>query len=64
MSTGDAEALRGSAKERGDVLLDLPVGRVGSDSDPLGDTIEKELKKWENQTHKSVRFSEKVSLKS
>jgi hypothetical protein len=56
MSTGDAEALRGGAKERGDVLLDLPVGRVGSDNDPLGDTIEKELKKWDTETHKSVRF--------
>ena len=64
MSTGDAEALRGSAKERGDILLDLPVARVGSNNDPLGDTIEKELKKWENETHKSVRFSEAVAIEN
>ena len=55
MSTGDAETLGGGAKERGDILLDLSVGREGADDDPLGDTIEKELKKRDKETNKSVR---------
>jgi hypothetical protein len=52
MSTGDAEALRS-----GGILLDLSVGREMANDDPLGDTIEKELKKWDSTAHKSVRFS-------
>jgi len=56
MSAGDAEALRGGAQEKGDIFLDLSVGRVGANDDPLGDTIEKELKKLDGETHKSVLF--------
>lgn len=52
MSTGDAEALRGG-QEKGGILLDLSVGRAAVNDDLLGDTIEKELRKWENKPHKS-----------
>ena len=55
MSTGDAETLGGGAKERGDILLDLSVGREVANDDPLGDTIEKELKKRDKETNNSVR---------
>jgi hypothetical protein len=64
MSTGDAETLGGGAKERGDILLDLSVGREPANDDPLGDTIEKELKKWDGEAHKSVRFFTTVTVET
>jgi hypothetical protein len=56
MSTGDAEALQGGAKERGAILLDLAVGQAEV-KDDLVVTIEKELKKRDGEAHKSVRSS-------
>ena len=49
MSTGDAETLGGGAKKRGDVLLE----KVGLD-DPLGDSIERELRKLVEPPKKGV----------
>ena len=51
MSTGDAETLGGGAKKRGDVLLE----KVGLD-DPLGDSIERELRKLVEPPKKGVSF--------
>ena len=52
MSTGDAETISGGAKKRGDILLE----KVGLD-DPLGDSIERELRKLVEPPKKSVCFS-------
>ena len=52
MSTGDAETMRGGAKKRGDILLE----KVGLD-DPLGDSIERELRKLVEPPKKGVSFS-------
>lgn len=52
MSTGDAETLGGGAKKRGDILLE----KVGLD-DPLGDSIERELRKLVEPPKKNVSFS-------
>ena len=51
MSTGDAETLGGGAKKRGDILLE----KVGLD-DPLGDSIERELRKLVEPPKKGVSF--------
>ena len=51
MSTGDAETMGGGAKKRGDILLE----KVGLD-DPLGDSIERELRKLVEPPKKSVGF--------
>ena len=52
MSTGDAERMGGGAKKRGDILLE----KVGLD-DPLGDSIERELRKLVEPPKKGVSFS-------
>ena len=51
MSTGDAETMGGGAKKRGDILLE----KVGLD-DPLGDSIERELRKLVEPPKKGVSF--------
>ena len=51
MSTGDAETLGGGAKKRGDILLE----KVGLD-DPLGDSIEQELRKLVEPPKKGVSY--------
>ena len=52
MSTGDAETMGGGAKKRGDILLE----KVGLD-DPLGDSIERELRKLVEAPKKNVSIS-------
>jgi hypothetical protein len=49
MSTGDAETMGGGAKKRGDILLE----KVGLD-DPLGDSIDRELRKLVEPPKKNV----------
>ena len=56
MSTGDAETMAGGAKKRGDILLE----KVGLD-DPLGDSIERELRKLVEPPKKDVSFLNFVS---
>ena len=51
MSMGDAETMGGGAKKRGNVLLE----KVGLDG-PLGDSIERELRKLVEPPKKSVSF--------
>jgi hypothetical protein len=51
MSTGDAETMSSGPKKRGDILLE----KVGLD-DPLGDSIERELRKLVEPPKKSVCF--------